>query len=320
MTTRSPSSSLRRSGVLALLLPAVLWMSAPPAPLAAQEAERAAVEPDRGGRSGRGGAEAELLARELAEARRRAVVGEVEVERLRQRVLELEGELAALRGTPRGGGDALEALDPYDPPDRGGEVVVEDSPPSAAPPPTIEVEEIDDPLESALPDSATNPDVPASEGTPGGRGGSDSGVRVTANDQPPSAEALDLYDRGYALFHQERYRQAEDLFLDYIARFPQTELADNALFWVGECRWAREEYAPALDAFAETVTRFPVGNKVPDALLKAGKCLEALGRREQAVATYHELVERYPGTLASINAEERLRGLEEAGRAQPRGR
>ena len=71
-------------------------------------------------------------------------------------------------------------------------------------------------------------------------------------------------------------------------------------------------------AFAETVTRFPTGNKVPDALLKAGKCLEALGRSDEAVATYGELLGRYPGTLASINAEERLRGLEADGGGAPR--
>ena len=302
-----PVSPRRRVSLL-LTLMVLLTVLASSGSAKAQDGDRSTTRSDRAARRA---AEGEMLARELAEARRRAIASEVEVERLRQRVLELEAELAA-RG-PTTARDGLAGLDPYDPLNRGlaaggpaagdpaaGGPAPEDAPVASAPAAGmtgIEVEELDDPLEA--------------EETADAAGDSRPTVRATTNDQPPSTEALDLYDRGYALFHQEKYRQAEDLFADYIGRYPETELADNALFWVGECRWAREEYAGALDAFAETVTRFPSGNKVPDALLKAGKSLEALGRSDQAAATYQELVERFPGTLASINAEERLRGLGE---------
>lgn len=312
-----PVSPRRRVFLLPTLM-VLLTVLASSGSAKAQDGDRSTTRSDRAARRA---AEGEMLARELAEARRRAIASEVEVERLRQRVLELEAELAA-RG-PTTARDGLAGLDPYDPLSRGlaagdpaaggpaagapaaGAPAPEDAPaagdPAASAPAAgmtgIEVEELDDPLEA--------------EETVDAAGDSRPTVRATTNDQPPSTEALDLYDRGYALFHQEKYRQAEDLFADYIGRYPETELADNALFWVGECRWAREEYAGALDAFAETVTRFPSGNKVPDALLKAGKSLEALGRSDQAAATYQELVERFPGTLASINAEERLRGLGE---------
>lgn len=123
------------------------------------------------------------------------------------------------------------------------------------------------------------------------------------------ADAQTLYDRAYTYFHQKKYAEAEAYFTLFFQRFATSDLADNALFWIGECRWARADPAGALAAFSETVARFPNGNKVADALLKAGKSLEQLGRTDDAIATYRELRSRFDGSAAAGMAAERLRAL-----------
>jgi tol-pal system protein YbgF len=119
----------------------------------------------------------------------------------------------------------------------------------------------------------------------------------------PAVQAL--YDRGYTLYHQKHYVDAEASFQRFLQAEPQSELADNAQYWIGECRYSRGDMRGALAAFRETVSRYPQGNKAPDALLKAGMSLEALGDREGARNTYQDVLHRYPGTAVAAVAEER---------------
>jgi tol-pal system protein YbgF len=114
-----------------------------------------------------------------------------------------------------------------------------------------------------------------------------------------------LYDRGYSLYHQGHFVDAESSFQRFLQANTGSELADNAQYWIGECRYARSDLRGALAAFRETVERYPKGNKVPDALLKAGQSLEGLGDVEGARVTYREVVRRFPGTAAAAVAEER---------------
>jgi tol-pal system protein YbgF len=114
-----------------------------------------------------------------------------------------------------------------------------------------------------------------------------------------------LYDRGYTLYHQGHYVDAEASFQRFLQANPGSELADNAQYWIGECRYARNDVRGALAAFREVAERFPKGNKVPDAMLKAGQSLEAMGDIEGARVTYREVGRRFPGSAAAAVAEER---------------
>lgn len=118
--------------------------------------------------------------------------------------------------------------------------------------------------------------------------------------------AQELYDRGYTLFHQGRYLDSEATFQQFLATYSQTDLGDNAQFWIGEARYARGDVNGALSAFQGTVDRFPGGNKEPDAQLKLGDCLRELGDLEGAHESYRAVVRKFPNSAAAAIAEERL--------------
>ena len=118
-------------------------------------------------------------------------------------------------------------------------------------------------------------------------------------------EAQAVYDEAYTYFHQGKYDQAEARFQEFLAQSPQSELSDNAQFWIGASRFERGDFNGALTAFRRTVDRYPGANKVPDALFKMGESFERLNERGQALAVYDELVRRYPDTAAATLASER---------------
>lgn len=228
--------------------------------------------------TGGGGAAADVeeLKRRVLELQKSAAVTEIELARLRQRLARLE---AGLDPEARRGPDAAE----------------EASPPPAAPPYREPAFEEGDLSSEAAPEPRRTSEA-AEPGTP-------------LPEEPVSRAAQALYDHGYTLYHQGRYLDAEAAFRRFLEAHGGTALADNAQYWIGECRYARKDYRGALAAFRETVERYPEGNKVPDALLKAGQCFEALEDLDGARASYREVVRRFPGTAAAITAGEREKQL-----------
>jgi tol-pal system protein YbgF len=236
-----------------------------------------------------GSPQEEEVRRRLAELERHRRVSEVEIARLRQEIARLERELAAAREEAelaRREADQARAAALREP--------EEGFVPSAA---TVEESDVPD-EELELRDAA-----PAADVVP-----APSADAATAD--VVTAEAREIYDASYTLFHERRYGEAAAGFARFLKLHPQTSLSDNAQFWIGECHYARGDYDAALSAFMATVERYPSGNKVADALLKAGKSLEALGDRDGAVDTYREIERRFEGSVTATMARERLAALE----------
>jgi tol-pal system protein YbgF len=255
-----------------------------------------------GGRSRLVDQEIAALKSRVVELQRQATVDKVEIDRLRQKLGALEERVeseareraaAAERATaPRG------LTQETVPPPRKVEV--------------IEVSDLEEPLEeeaaaeaSATPGDAAPPDSlepPAAESADAASSAPATTTRITN-----AAQAV--YDQGYSLYHQGRYVDAEETFQRFLAAYGQTDLGDNARYWIGECRLARDELQSALAAFRETVREYPQGNKSPDALLRAGEVLERLGDSDGARASYREVGRRFPESPASEVATRRLERL-----------
>ena len=224
------------------------------------------------------------LGRKLQELERQTTIDQVEIERLRQKVAALEARAAsAPRSTAPPAAQARGLEEEEVPPPRQVEV--------------IEIADLEEPLEP-------EPSTPTETGS-----GQPSGLPKQPSGLPVSAAAQTLYDRGYSLYHQGRHSQAEETFERFLVEFAETDLGDNAQYWIGECRLARQDDQGALHAFRETLRQYPQGNKTPDALLKAGVVLERTGDREAARVSYEEVLRRFPDSPAGAQAAERLNFL-----------
>lgn len=119
------------------------------------------------------------------------------------------------------------------------------------------------------------------------------------NDQAAYQAALELLRQG-------RYPQAEEAFRQFLVDFPDSELADNGLYWLAETYYVNRDFDTALATFRQVLEQHPDSRKAPDALLKAGFCEYELKRMDAARATLQAVIEQYPDSTAARLATQRL--------------
>jgi tol-pal system protein YbgF len=118
-----------------------------------------------------------------------------------------------------------------------------------------------------------------------------------------------LYDAAYSDLTRGNHGLAILGFQEVLTKFPESELADNAQYWIGECYYAQKDYRQALAEFRKTVENYPGGDKVPAALLKEGLCEAALGDAKAARATLEDLQRRFPQTEEARLAGQKIQEL-----------
>ena len=118
-----------------------------------------------------------------------------------------------------------------------------------------------------------------------------------------------LYDAAYQDLTRGNHGLAILGFQEVLTKFPQSELADNAQYWIGECYYAQKDYARALVEFRKTIEAYPQGDKVAAALLKAGLCEAQTGDKQAARATLEELQRRFPQSEEARLAGQKIQEL-----------
>lgn len=121
---------------------------------------------------------------------------------------------------------------------------------------------------------------------------------------PPAPR--ELYSQAYADYARGNFDLAIQEYEEYLRTYPDTDLADNAQYWIGECLYSKQQYTEALAAWDELFRRYPGSDKAPDARYKKGMALERLGRRSQAMIEYRAVANRYPNSEAGRKAREKL--------------
>ncbi len=110
------------------------------------------------------------------------------------------------------------------------------------------------------------------------------------------SEADSLYSSAYTDYLSANYSLAVSGFEEYLRLFPNSELADNARYWIGESHFSRQQYQLARTAFLEVARRYPRAETVSDAKFKAARCLVELGDGARAVDELVQLVRQHPGS------------------------
>src|SRR5688572_3043059 len=142
-----------------------------------------------------------------------------------------------------------------------------------------------------------------------GMGGSDAGAGGAIPAPPPGSGEQATYDAAFNALKGGDYPRAIAGFRNFVTTYPQSGLAANAQYWLGEAYYVNREYQNAITAFQKVTTDWPESRKAPDAMVKIGFTQSALGRNGDARVTLEEVVRRYPGTEAAQLATERLKRL-----------
>jgi tol-pal system protein YbgF len=167
--------------------------------------------------------------------------------------------------------------------------------------------------------SATPTLVPATPGaTPGG-------APATGTTRPPSGTfgPQDIYQAAYIDFSKGSYPLAIAGFREFLRRYPEHELADNAQYWIGESQLSLarsygnagqndrsvQALEQAVQEFKKVIANYPRGDKAPAALYKEALTLIELKQPAVAQSRLQYLVDNFPQAEETPLARERLASL-----------
>jgi release factor glutamine methyltransferase len=98
-------------------------------------------------------------------------------------------------------------------------------------------------------------------------------------------------------------------FQSFLQSYPDSRLAPNAWYWLGESYYATASYELALKSFGILLERFPDSGKTPDAMLKSAYCQLELKNTAQGKQQLERVIALYPEHPVAELARSRLRGL-----------
>ena len=136
--------------------------------------------------------------------------------------------------------------------------------------------------------------------------------QALASAPPPDV----LYNNGLRDYNGGKNDLATQEFSDYIKYYPNTDLAGNSYYYLGELQFKQANYQQAVQSYDQVLQNFPSGNKAASAQLKKGFALLELGKQDEGVSELRHLIQRYPHSPEALQARERLRkaGVSSAGR------
>lgn len=141
----------------------------------------------------------------------------------------------------------------------------------------------------------------------------DGGTLIAGQLPVPGGSDRVNYQAAFELLKEQRYEPAAMAFEQFLVAFPDSELADNAQYWLAESYYVTQKFTAALREFNIVIDKFPRSRKVPDALLKIGYCRYELERWDEARVSLARVQLDYPETTAARLAGQRLRRMEEEG-------
>jgi tol-pal system protein YbgF len=154
------------------------------------------------------------------------------------------------------------------------------------------------------------PGAQPTSGVPGPTAAPTAGPGSASNSAPPpgmSAEKTytdarrDLQTGNADLAYQE--------FQQYLTYYPNTELAANAQYYLGEINYNKGNYSAAIKAFDDVLERYPQNPKTADARLMKGMALLRSGQKSRAIQEFRALVESYPRSDDARKARQQLQQL-----------
>jgi tol-pal system protein YbgF len=144
-------------------------------------------------------------------------------------------------------------------------------------------------------------------GTAGGAGAAGAAGAPGGND--PSSTEQAVYSQAFDALKAGSYSTAITGFKDFLKSYPQSPLAENAQYWLGESYYVNHDYDSAAEAFRAVLKKWPDSRKAPDSLLKLGYTQYEQKQYAAARTTLTAVTQKYPGTEAAKLASDKLRRI-----------
>ncbi|MBN1276372.1 MAG: tol-pal system protein YbgF [Deltaproteobacteria bacterium] len=144
--------------------------------------------------------------------------------------------------------------------------------------------------------------------TPGEKPPPENEERPSSQQKAVSPDA-GLYDITLRMYREGQYEKAIDGFSDFLKKYPNSDLADNAQFWIGECYMALKQFEQAILAYQEVIKKYPKGNKVPNALLRQALAFGEINDKISSQLLLKKVIKDFPNSSEAKIAEAKLKTI-----------
>lgn len=120
------------------------------------------------------------------------------------------------------------------------------------------------------------------------------------------------YERLLGLFRDGSLEEARRGFSAFLTDYPNSDLAPNARYWLGESHYGKKDYKQAIDSYDRVELDYPQSEKVPAAILKKGYAYLALKDKKRASSAFKQVVTLYPKSPEAGKAHDKLSQLKES--------
>ncbi len=124
------------------------------------------------------------------------------------------------------------------------------------------------------------------------------------------SDPAQLYKEARTLLLANDIDNAADLFATFAKKHPDHALADNAMYWLGECHYTAGKYQTAVTVFKDLVKTYPKAEKVPDAMLKTGYAYLSMDDVNRASHFLKQVIKKYPFSPAAEKAQDKLKDFQ----------
>ena len=148
------------------------------------------------------------------------------------------------------------------------------------------------------------------EAAAGAAAGAAAAQQPAASSEPgdPAKEKL-YYDAAFDLIKAKDFDKASQAFTAFLRKYPNSQYAGNAQYWLGEVNLAKGDLQAAGQAFAKVSQLYPKHAKVPDSHYKLADVERSLGHTDKVKGILQQVVAQYPGTSAAQLAQRDLQRM-----------
>lgn len=121
--------------------------------------------------------------------------------------------------------------------------------------------------------------------------------------------SVEAYNLAYRDYVRGNYDMTLQGFENFIKTYPDSSLAHQAQYWIGDAYYEKKEYQKSIAAFEQLIALYPDSDKIVTALLKESFALLEMGDVVKAEEYLKQIIERYPYAKEAKLAKEKLSEL-----------
>ena len=120
----------------------------------------------------------------------------------------------------------------------------------------------------------------------------------------------DAYDQAFNMLKQSRYAEAAEEFANFLRQYQNSQLTDDAWYWMAEAHYVTRDFERALIGFNTVVSYFVNSPRIPASRLKIGYIQYETSDYEGSRETLTRLLRDFPAHRVAVSAEARLKKMD----------